>query len=407
MARELSDELAKQAESAQTDPLEQSFVYEQLAKYSHRAGDFRSARRWNELLLLWNPSDEVALMRRDLIKARLAQTADEAANARAMLLNRAQERVQNDDWDEAARLYFAAGEVAMLGHTRWADPNLAEAEHCYRKATAIRNPPHTAALYRLAWVLFEKGELREAVDQLDSLPKDDVRAAGLFVRIALAEKNDAERRLGEAAERLERAWDQQPLDRFLPRHVVDLVSADPVSGARLCGRIIQTSLERDQVASAEYLCRALATRSLFHNEITHKVLEYETQSSTGDSKFLVYLHASLLRALVDTDEDAKSLWITYFRSEYNGERFERLIKPIDVPVSVRALELLEDHHGEPNGKLHQERWPEGLIASVRDEISTGEKWLNDLRQVPDDAKRRSLNGVNMELVDGLKIGRDE
>jgi hypothetical protein len=81
-----------------------------------------------------------------------------------------------------------------------------------------------------------------------------------------------------------------------------------------------------------------------------------------------------------------------------------LIKPIDVPVSVRALELLEDHQAELNRELHQETWPNELIASVRDEISTGKDWLNELRQVPDDAKRRSLNGVKMELVDGLRIG---
>jgi hypothetical protein len=123
------------------------------------------------------------------------------------------------------------------------------------------------------------------------------------VRIALAEKNDAERTLSEAAERLVRAWDQRPLDRFVTRHVVDLASADPVSGAILCGRIIQTSLERDQVASAEYLCRALATRSLFYTEITDRVLKYVTQSSTEDSKFLVYLHASLLRTLADTQRN--------------------------------------------------------------------------------------------------------
>lgn len=229
-------------------------AYEALAQYYLKTRKFDAAKAANNEYLSLNPDDRIAKMRSGILEGLLSSELSGAMAAGNEMEQRAA-AMMGKDAPEAARLWFAAGEIYSSAAHRFAAAAMQkprkEAIRCYR---IVANRTHPAPVFRLAQNLYYDGQLLAALNSLQDLPWDDLRAAILFGRIVHSETG-AESFRHEAATRVARA-----LSALVLQPVVSKRSLDSLVDIACC-------LEKSEAENADSAWIHVLTRCALRNDI--------------------------------------------------------------------------------------------------------------------------------------------
>ena len=401
-AATLVDELERRTSKLETLSSEKRFLVEELAKYYHHVGDFKTAKRWNDELLGLPDGNPVPIWRREVINAQLASSELELESASSAL----ERRDDNDDFSDVAtrsQCYFSAGETALLGYSRWGAPKLEVAERCFRNSAMSRKPPHPAALHRLAFALYRQDKFDQAIDVLEQLPGNDSRVACLLARIGV-QTNDTSKR-SKAQKYLWNTWKSDPFNRFLPFAIADL----SVNDQERVLELVEWGIGQKQYYPLKYLCRALANRSIFSQPIA-AMLREEFVRVSPHTKFLLadYIHMCLMNSVVIENDEARCEWRAWSKRIENSDP-NFAFSTLDAPRASRAFNVLTMSQSDVLSRLAHNDWGKRTQQVVGNEFVAALNWYQQVQvsSIDEKARQHSLNGMQPMLLDPAELSSPE